>query len=257
MALGLYDGLERDDPVGRLHAQIEAMKLAFADAHRYVFDGPLPPFLLDPGQLSARRALDLERRDRRSRLRAPCRIRTRPTSVPSTADGTAISLSRACTNSFGSGVARGQHGRRAAEPPSGFSPDAGPPELHRARQATVPHDHPGDAARGRQAARPVRRHGRPDAAAGHISSSSRIVGRRRRPAGALDCGRFRVAGGPGGRARAGSLAVRRRPAGARPRSPVLDEDVHPFGVGQAILGSAMRSSAAPTRGATGSRSGLA
>jgi gamma-glutamyltranspeptidase / glutathione hydrolase len=34
MALGIYDGLERDDAVARLHAQIEAMKLAFADAHR-------------------------------------------------------------------------------------------------------------------------------------------------------------------------------------------------------------------------------
>lgn len=64
IALGIVNGLtlpdHRDDPAG-LHAQIEAMKLGFADAHRYVADpqhSAVPvDALLSPGYLSARRAL--------------------------------------------------------------------------------------------------------------------------------------------------------------------------------------------------------
>ncbi len=51
-ALALLDGL----PEHGLHEQIEAMKLAFADAHAYVADAPMPG-LLDPSYVEQRRKL--------------------------------------------------------------------------------------------------------------------------------------------------------------------------------------------------------
>jgi gamma-glutamyltranspeptidase/glutathione hydrolase len=60
IALGILDGVEVADPEARPHAQIEATKLAFADAHAYVADpevSPLPAGLLDPAYLAARRSL--------------------------------------------------------------------------------------------------------------------------------------------------------------------------------------------------------
>jgi gamma-glutamyltranspeptidase/glutathione hydrolase len=51
-ALAILDGL----PVHGLHEQVEAMKLAFADAFAYVADAPMPG-LLDPSYVDERRAL--------------------------------------------------------------------------------------------------------------------------------------------------------------------------------------------------------
>src|SRR5207237_7507090 len=52
IALALYDGLD-----ATLHSQIEAMKLAFADAYAHIGDGPLPMELLGQAHLDGRRAL--------------------------------------------------------------------------------------------------------------------------------------------------------------------------------------------------------
>ncbi|HXA63317.1 MAG TPA: gamma-glutamyltransferase, partial [Streptosporangiaceae bacterium] len=62
LALGILDGLDlaTADPQQRLHWQIEAMKLGFADAHAYVADpemSALPAGLLDPAYAATRRAL--------------------------------------------------------------------------------------------------------------------------------------------------------------------------------------------------------
>jgi gamma-glutamyltranspeptidase/glutathione hydrolase len=57
-ALGVLEGLDHTggSALDRVHLQAEAMKLAFADAERYVHDGPLPPRYLDEAYLAGRRA---------------------------------------------------------------------------------------------------------------------------------------------------------------------------------------------------------
>src|SRR6185295_2808726 len=45
------------EPVDRIHIQVEAVKLAFADAYRHIADGPLPEGYLDEGYLAERRRL--------------------------------------------------------------------------------------------------------------------------------------------------------------------------------------------------------
>lgn len=67
LALGILDGMDvaGASPAQRTHWQIEAMKLAFADAHAHVADPDLAPApligLLDPGYAASRRALITER----------------------------------------------------------------------------------------------------------------------------------------------------------------------------------------------------
>ncbi len=58
-ALGILDRIEHTagSPLDRVHLQAEAMKLAFADAERFVHDGPLPARYLDEDYLASRRAL--------------------------------------------------------------------------------------------------------------------------------------------------------------------------------------------------------
>jgi gamma-glutamyltranspeptidase/glutathione hydrolase len=57
-ALGILSGLDHTGgrALDRVHLQAEAMKLAFADAYRYVHDGPLPARYLDEEYLASRRA---------------------------------------------------------------------------------------------------------------------------------------------------------------------------------------------------------
>jgi gamma-glutamyltranspeptidase/glutathione hydrolase len=57
-ALGILSGLDHTGgrALDRVHLQAEAMKLAFADARRYVHDGPLPARYLDEEYLASRRA---------------------------------------------------------------------------------------------------------------------------------------------------------------------------------------------------------
>jgi len=45
------------EPVDRIHIQVEAVKLAFADAYRHIADGPLPEGYLDEEYLAERRRL--------------------------------------------------------------------------------------------------------------------------------------------------------------------------------------------------------
>jgi gamma-glutamyltranspeptidase/glutathione hydrolase len=58
-AIGIADGFDQASlpEVDRVHVQVEAMKLAFADAYRYIADEPLPAGYLDDAYLAGRRAL--------------------------------------------------------------------------------------------------------------------------------------------------------------------------------------------------------
>jgi gamma-glutamyltranspeptidase/glutathione hydrolase len=63
-AFALADGFDQAalDEADRVHVQAEAMKLAFADAYRYIADEPLPGGYLDTAYLDERRAeIDLAR----------------------------------------------------------------------------------------------------------------------------------------------------------------------------------------------------
>jgi gamma-glutamyltranspeptidase/glutathione hydrolase len=97
LALALYDGLEPGP-----HFEIEAMKLAFDDAHAFVHDGPLPADLFDDERLAARRSLVRPDRALDLRVEAP-RGGTTYLSVVD-ADGMAVSFIQSVYGSFGSGV---------------------------------------------------------------------------------------------------------------------------------------------------------
>jgi gamma-glutamyltranspeptidase/glutathione hydrolase len=102
-ALGIYEGLDAPDEAAAEHALIESMKLAFADALRYVADPDaveIPGGLLDPGYLARRRALV-----------DPLRARVAAAGSPSgtvflavaDADGGACSLIQSLYEGYGSG----------------------------------------------------------------------------------------------------------------------------------------------------------
>ena len=98
LALALFDGL---DP--SLHSQIEAMKLAFADAYAYISDAPLPAHLLDESHLAERRLLiSPATAGDPSPSRLPDADTTYLCAVDG--DGMAVSLIQSLYMSFGSGV---------------------------------------------------------------------------------------------------------------------------------------------------------
>ena len=212
IALGIFDGLERGEPLARLHGQIESMRLAFADAHRYVHDGPLPSRLLDSDHLAARRAL----------IGEVAATDWLPSELPYSnttylccvdSDRNAVSHIQSLFESFGSGVLAGDTGVVLQNRAACFLVRPLSSQRHRPGQASVPHDHPGHAARAGSAAGAVRDHGWAHAAAGpppgRVPSCRRArppggARRRARPgrartrggAGGLGCGRMRTPSGP-------------------------------------------------------------
>jgi gamma-glutamyltranspeptidase/glutathione hydrolase len=121
MALGIYEGLEPG-----LHSQIEAMKLALADAYAHVADAPLPEALLSPGHLAGRRAL----------VRADRALVPEPSVLPSggttylcvvDGDRTAVSFIQSVYESFGSGVVAPGTGVALQNRAAGFSDEEGHP----------------------------------------------------------------------------------------------------------------------------------
>ena len=120
LALALYDGLEPG-----LHSQIEAMKLAFADAHAFVHDGPLPAELFADERLAARRALVRDDRAIDLRVEPPRGGTTYLCAVDG--DGMAVSFIQSVYGSFGSGVVAPGTGVVLQNRAAGFSKVAGHP----------------------------------------------------------------------------------------------------------------------------------
>ena len=120
LALALYDGLEPGP-----HYEIEAMKLAFADAHAFVHDGPLPPDLFADDRLAARRALVQPDRAIDLRVVPPSGGTTYLCAVDG--DGMAVSFIQSVYGSFGSGVVAPGTGVVLQNRAAGFSRVAGHP----------------------------------------------------------------------------------------------------------------------------------
>jgi gamma-glutamyltranspeptidase/glutathione hydrolase len=231
-ALGIFDGLERADPLGRLHAQIESMKLGFADAHRYVHDGPLPPLLLDPGHIAARRAL----------VAQSTALDHVPSEVPLSnttylccvdEDRNAISHIQSLYATFGSGVLAGDTGVVLQNRAAGFSSDGSHPNCIAPGKRPFHTIIPGMLLDGDELFGPFGIMGGPMQPQAHLQFVSRVADGAD-PQAALDAGRFRVEAGrqvalePGLWKYADGLH-------ALGHEPLLETTPHLFGVGQSIL----------------------
>ena len=228
IALGLYEGLEPG-----IHSQIEAMKLALADASTYIGDGPLPATLLDPEHLAARRALV---RPGRALDPTPSYVPKGGTTYLCAVDehGTAISLIQSLYEAFGSGVLAPGTGVWLQNRGAGFVDEQGHPNVLAPSKRPFHTIIPGMLLREGDLLGPFGVMGGAMQAQGHLQLVSRLVDQGDDPQAALDAPRFRVEPGrtvlvePG---LEGKLdALRAIGHDARP-----GEDPHLFGVGQAIL----------------------
>jgi gamma-glutamyltranspeptidase/glutathione hydrolase len=173
MALGMLEGLaiqemEADSP-DALHVQIEAMKLAFADGHRYIAD-PLsldcePARLLDRAYLAGAREADRS---------TACRL---PHVWHAAAGWNGVSGRGGCFGNDGvvhpvelHGLWLGDRGagrgHQPAEPRVRVCSGAGSSQLRRPAQAPLSHDHPGAGDARGKGGDGVWRDGRVDAAPG-------------------------------------------------------------------------------------------
>ena len=211
VALALYDGL----PPG-LHSQVEAMKLALADAHAYVADAPLPPELLEPSHLARRRSL----------VSPDHALDPEPSLVPRggttylcavDADGTAISLIQSVYGSFGSRVVAADTGVVLQNRAAGFVEEDGHPNRLAPARRPFHTIIPGMLLEGGALLGPFGVMGGPMQPQGHLQVVLRLVDHGDDPQAALDAPRWRVDAGAPGAARVGSLARRARARAARAR----------------------------------------
>jgi gamma-glutamyltranspeptidase / glutathione hydrolase len=228
VALALYDGLEPG-----LHAQIEAMKLALADAYAHVGDAPWPEALLEPEHLRSRRAL----------VRADRALDPKPSLLPRggttylcavDADGTAISLIQSLYGTFGSGVVAPGTGIALQNRAAGFVEDERHPNRLAPGRRPFHTIIPGMLLEGGSLLGPFGVMGGAMQPQGHMQVVVRLVDHGDDPQAALDAPRWRVGAGrevelePGLWHAQGQLAA----LGHRVVRATVQ---HPFGVGQAIL----------------------
>ncbi len=228
VGLALYDGLEPG-----LHSQIEAMKLALADAHAHVADAPWPDALLDADHLLERRAL----------VHADRALDPKPSVLPRggttylcavDGDGTAISLIQSIYGTFGSGVVPPGTGIALQNRAAGFVEDDGHPNRLAPGKRPFHTIIPGMLLEGGSLLGPFGVMGGAMQPQGHMQLVLRLVDHGDDPQAALDAPRWRVGVGrevelePGlWEAEAGLAAL-----GHDVRRGTIQ---HPFGVGQAIL----------------------
>ena len=228
VGLALYDGLEPG-----LHSQIEAMKLALADAYAHLGDATWPETLLDPDHLLERRAL--VRQDRA--------LDPEPSILPSggttylcavDGDGTAISLIQSVYGTFGSGVVPPGTGIALQNRAAGFVEDEGHPNRLGPGKRPFHTIIPGMLLEGGSLLGPFGVMGGAMQPQGHLQVVLHLVDHGDDPQAALDAPRWRVGAG---------REVELEPGlwHAEERLAALGHDVrrgtsqHPFGVGQAIL----------------------
>ena len=228
LALALYDGLEPG-----LHSQLEAMKLAFADVHAHVADGPLPAVLLGERHLAARRAL----------VRPDVALDPPPSTLPRggttyvcavDGDGIAASLIQSIYGSFGSGVVPPGTGIVLQNRAAGFVETEGHPNRLAPGKRPFHTIIPGMLLGGGRHLGPFGVMGGPMQPQGHLQLVLRLVDEGLDPQAALDAPRWRVDGGLDVELEPGlwDQAERLRALGHVVRRATVQ---HPFGVGQAIL----------------------
>ncbi len=228
LALALYDGL----PPG-IHSQIEAMKLAFADAHRYIADEPLPAFLLEPSHLAERRALVSPDRALDPGPSTPPRGGTTYLCAVD-GDGTAVSLIQSLYMGFGSGVVAPGTGVVLQNRGACFVETEGHPNRLAPSRRPFHTIIPGALLEGGRLLGPFGVMGGPMQPQGHFQVVTRLVDHGDDPQAALDAPRFRVVEGRSVELEPGLWhdedALRRL------GHEVVRANVqHSFGVGQAIL----------------------
>jgi gamma-glutamyltranspeptidase/glutathione hydrolase len=233
IALGIWEGLDVDSRIGRLHGQIESMKLAFADAQRYIHDGPLPAQLLDPVHLAARRA---EIGLGAAGDFGPSQLRGSDTTYLCCVDseGNAISLIQSLFHGFGSGVLAGDTGIVLQNRGSGFVLEEGHPNRLEPGKRPFHTIIPGMLLESGELLGPFGVMGGFMQAQGHMQVVAQVADLGADPQSALDAARFRYEGGRTVRLEAG---LHRHADALR----ALGHDVieapnqHGFGVGQMIL----------------------
>jgi gamma-glutamyltranspeptidase/glutathione hydrolase len=228
LALGIYEGL---DPV--LHHQLEAMKLALADAYAHIADAPLPAVLLEPAHLDRRRAL----------VRSDVASRFPPTQLPSggttyicavDGEGTAVSLIQSLFDTFGSGVVAPGTGVVLHNRAAGFAGDPAHPNRLEPGKRPFHTIIPGMLLEQGRLLGPFGLMGGFMQPQGHFQFVRGLVDDALDPQAALDAPRWRIEEN-------GSVLLEPGLAGAVPALETLGHVVnrapvpHPFGVGQAIL----------------------
>ncbi len=238
MALGMLRSFDLAsmpvDSVAVQHLEIEAMKLAFADAHRYVADPRSmevsPAALLDPDLPRVARAPDRRRGARR--ISAPASRRKGGTVYLCAGDasGMVVSLIQSNYMGFGSGVVVPGTGISLQNRGAGFSLEQGHPNEIDGGKRPFHTIIPGLSDPQWRAARGFRRDGRADPAARpRADARADALTYGMNPQAALDAPRWKVNGGhvarPRGRRGAGTAGGPRR---ARPRAEVGRRHVHGF-----------------------------
>ena len=228
IGLALYDGLEPG-----LHSQIESMKLALADVHAHVGDGPLPGALLEPAHL-----------DERRRLVDPGRALDPEPSVLARggttylcavdADGTAVSLIQSIYSTFGSGVVAPGTGIVLQNRAAGFVETEGHPNAVGPAKRPFHTIIPGMLLEEGRLLGPFGVMGGPMQAQGHMQVVLRLVDDGADPQAALDAPRWRVGPGRDVLLEPG-LWDAEAPLAALGHDARRGTVMHDFGVGQVIL----------------------
>jgi gamma-glutamyltranspeptidase/glutathione hydrolase len=228
LALALYDGLEPG-----LHFQLEAMKLAFEDAHAHVHDGPLPAEFFAEDRLAARREL----------VRSDVALGPVVAGMPRggttylcavDGEGTAVSLIQSLYGSFGSGVVASGTGVVLQNRASGFTEEEGHPNRLAPAKRPFHTIIPGMLLDGGELLGPFGVMGGAMQPQGHFQVVLGLVDDGEGPQAALDAPRWRVD-------EDGTVALEPGLWGEERLLRLLGHDVvraeqpHPFGVGQVIL----------------------
>ena len=227
LALALYEGLEPG-----VHSEVEAMKLAFADARAVVHDGPLPADLFAEERLAARRAL--VRPD--AALDVSLALQPGGTTYLCAVDGDgmAVSLIQSLYGSFGSGVLAPGTGIVLQNRASGFTPEPGHPNALAPARRPFHTIIPGMLLEDGKLLGPFGVMGGPMQPQGHFQVVRRVVDDGDDPQAALDAPRWRVE-------EQGHVELEPGLAPLLPDLRARGHDVsvaagpHGFGVGQMIL----------------------